>query len=699
MFRRALFFLILSASISLQAQELFIRAPRISNWDLRPGTLQDVDYWITPGATFIQIDADFTISAAGTHFSARDTLEAVLNLSLPDQSVVTDSWLWIENSIIKARIQDRWTAEDQFEEIVMRNLDPSILTRGFNQQYELKVFPMTVNWNRRVRISFVIPAALDDGQLSCILPNSILPTQQIADDEIEIHVRARESLDVLTIGDQVEISTQPGLITSRLLPKNAFGSQISFAAPDVQYLLQTYSLEDQKYFGLNLDDEQFLQKVSGVDKSLFIFDYSLANSIENLSEICDALVNGLRASFAEEEQLALFIDPDQVLEWTPATEDGIKEFAAKIRASDGFSDLPDALIMGIEYGHDLGADQIFLVSNSSPNWNADQISKALQWSRDANQENLPIHVISYQNTNWTTQSLNGLHFENNNYFLENLTAAHQGSLTVAPREEAISPEVFSSLRARGRQVHRAIDVDVPSGLAYAAEQHGGIYYGRYFGDEEFEVTIIDITNQKIDTVLKVKPNVKGVSHPIMQQWAGLQIEEMSNSLNGGYYYYDFDERIFDIISLSLDSRVLSSYTALLALEPALGGKVCEFCDVEEPGGQISRDFVFNTLGTEMTTSDDNSLTPVEEIEWTPWQLRISPNPAHDLVRIEISDELPEHNLEVKVFDLKGSNLLEISASNQYLLELDVGHFLAGMYFLHIRIDGEMFVRKLVVQRS
>ena len=68
------------------------------------------------------------LCARGVLFcSAQDTLEVEYFFSLPDGAVVTDSWLWVEDVIIRADIQDAWTAQETYENIVRRRRDPSIL--------------------------------------------------------------------------------------------------------------------------------------------------------------------------------------------------------------------------------------------------------------------------------------------------------------------------------------------------------------------------------------------------------------------------------------------------------------------------------------------------------------------------------------------------------------------------------------------
>ena len=88
--------------------------------------------------------------------------------------MISDSWLWIEGEPEKALILDRWTASAIYEGIVERRRDPSILTKIGPTSYELRVYPLTSNMPRKVKITYLVPANWSASQVTVPMPVSQL---------------------------------------------------------------------------------------------------------------------------------------------------------------------------------------------------------------------------------------------------------------------------------------------------------------------------------------------------------------------------------------------------------------------------------------------------------------------------------------------------------------------------------------------
>ena len=83
-----------------------------------------------------------------------DPIEMTLGFSLPQDFVVKNMWLWIDGKPVKALIQSKNLARQQYEQIVNRKKDPAILEYSTNGHYNLRVFPALVNVSRKVEIEF-----------------------------------------------------------------------------------------------------------------------------------------------------------------------------------------------------------------------------------------------------------------------------------------------------------------------------------------------------------------------------------------------------------------------------------------------------------------------------------------------------------------------------------------------------------------
>jgi Ca-activated chloride channel family protein len=82
------------------------------------GTIEEATLSVSPKGLFMEYGLYLTFSARITNFNQNDSVEVVLDFELPQNAIVTDSWLWIGEDISKAIIMDRWSASSIYEDIV-----------------------------------------------------------------------------------------------------------------------------------------------------------------------------------------------------------------------------------------------------------------------------------------------------------------------------------------------------------------------------------------------------------------------------------------------------------------------------------------------------------------------------------------------------------------------------------------------------
>ena len=156
--------------------QLRVGDPR-NSWQTYQGTIEEVSLTVAPKGLFMEYGLTLTFSSRGTVWTqVKDTLEVTLNFDLPENAMITDSWLWFGKDTIKAVILDRWTASSIYESIVQRRRDPSILFKQSANQYELRIFPMAGNETRKVKITYLMPVSWNKYNISTSLPFPILKT-------------------------------------------------------------------------------------------------------------------------------------------------------------------------------------------------------------------------------------------------------------------------------------------------------------------------------------------------------------------------------------------------------------------------------------------------------------------------------------------------------------------------------------------
>lgn len=139
------------------------------------GRIEEALLTVSPCGAYTQCELFLTFSSAGTTLtSAKDSLEVQFDFFMPPEAHITDSWLWVGNDVVQAKIFDRTTATNVYESIVQRRQDPSLLTKNYNGYFNLRVFPMRGNETRKVKISYLVPSDWQESSVYAVLPLSLL---------------------------------------------------------------------------------------------------------------------------------------------------------------------------------------------------------------------------------------------------------------------------------------------------------------------------------------------------------------------------------------------------------------------------------------------------------------------------------------------------------------------------------------------
>ncbi len=91
---------------------------------------------------------------------------------------------------------------------------------------------------------------------------------------------------------------------------------------------------------------------------------------------------------------------------------------------------------------------------------------------------------------------------------------------------------------------------------------------------------------------------------------------------------------------------------------------------------------------------------LNELTTSNFSVNVSPNPAKDLISINIMNVQNNQNTNVSIFDFKGSFISQTTIpvnSNDYNYKLDVSSLKSGVYFMNISAGNETIVEKIVIE--
>ncbi|MFW5831204.1 MAG: VIT domain-containing protein [Prolixibacteraceae bacterium] len=649
--KTALLAVFLFAVLSSQAQNLRILDPQ--NWRNGQGTIEETKITYEPQGLYMKMDWEITFSAKGLHiFSESDTVEVEYRFNLPEGALITDSWLWFGDTILKAKIIDRWSAREIYEEIVGRRRDPSILFKNGNQNYELRIFPMAAKESRKVKLTVLLPAEWNSNTVSALFPaENIMVSKYPADIKVMAKLSPEWTNPVVSgeniipldvVNDSANDTTHFTFYNANELTHNQkfmVGSPLK-SGPYLSF----YENGDEKFYQLAVLPLQEMN-IGEKQKILFLFDYQKENSNLSQEQLLNNFTERITTFFNGKDSFNILYHDFKLQKaadsWIPGDSTSIANAIGNLGKDPfvSYSNLATLLASGIEMAAAENNVKIILISNTDK---LDDIPSANQLISDllklANPA-VPVFISDFQTKNHTWYRGGGVNYQGNEYFYRNLARMTGGDYCSAKEGNSFT-ECFNKIYQSAASENGMIDIHttLESGFCYGRfrlnkdenvfSKMPYLEMGKYSGEFPFKIEVTGEYAGEIfsNSITIEKENTTASDSVISQIWIGNEILELEKSAH--YSSYGI---INEIIDKSLANRILSLYTAFLALEP---GMLDELNETDKRG--------------EPTTA-------AEEIRNESEDIKIYPNPFTDKVNIEV--QLPENmnrnHVKLEIYDLFG----------------------------------------------
>ena len=636
--------------------DLKVGDPR-NTWWTNQGTIEKASLTVRPKGLFMEYGLYLTFSSKGSNWTSQlDTLEVTLNFDLPENAIVTDSWLWIGDDIIKAKIMDKWTASTIYENIVKRRRDPSILMKQSATQYELRVFPMAGNQTRKVKITYLMPTTWNKNNVISAIPTAILNTS----------LNKPASFPVVAWTDTTW--TNPQIINDqdiKFVAKNdtLFGDYHEAVVPSSKYnqdaslgfnaplengiYFSQYQQGNEGIYQLAIFPNQFFEaEVS--KKAAILIDYDASNTNVTAKELLNIVKNEMLLNLSSKDSFNLLFSNLKITrysdKWVAASKTNIETaFSSLTNPLSSYSNLGALLGSGIDFvkGHGNNG-KIILISDGDQygdyqlaNTLANDIVKLMN-------PKIPIHISDYQSINFPSYYKDGQYFYGNDYFYSNLSRMTLGSYHTVRNNLSISGAIHGSLKYLGGSInsfdlhtslktgfcHSRYTMTSESNIAYVNDAI--LQVGKFKGEFPFLIEISGEYNNKVfSSMMEIqKPmgnNLDTISEAI---WTGQYIKKLESGTQS-------NDIINEIIYSSLSERVLSKYTSFLCLEDT--NYICNDC-VDE---------------SEVTTG-------VKEVVAGQDSILVYPNPFVEKITIDLMCANPNEVKELSIVDVTGSLIYRFS---------------------------------------
>lgn len=644
-------------SASYGYNSLYVQDPR-NTWRYCQGSIDEATFTVKPKGIYMEYGIYLTFSAKSDYcqFTNQDTLEVQYLFEIPANAIVTDSWLWIGDKIVQASIQDQWTAASTYEGIVKRRRDPSILYKRGNGNYELRIFPMAGNETRKVKISYLVPATWSASSVSAPLPLQLLNASYF-----------KPTLNLNTYPDSTwkhpSLPELPAdsfhIAIDKILGKYEYthvqpsefdkAVSISFDSPLKKgVFLNTGMMNNEGFYELVLLPSQSLS-LNLSKKVCILLDYELSKSTTSFQDLLPKVKQMMLDNFTPSDSFNLFYTKLSVIKmspkWLPAHPDTISKIFNIIKKNhaSSYSNLPILLSEGLEFIKSTGKDgSLLLISDSDQFGNSVAANQLISDLKAIQNPLPPIHIADFQNTNFQNYYVNNEYMFGNQYLYSNLARTSGANFfntvyTGIPIDELLS-SAFIGLN--GSITSFDLYTSLENGFCYGRHGIGPtadivnisqpvFQTGKYSGNFPFMVQVSGLSHSKpfFKKIAIEKDEIHFQNDSsVAKGWAGnyIQIMESNNQTN---------QNIQEIIEYSLNYRVLSLYTAFLAIENADTTAYCKTC-VDE-----------SNVATETIEKIADSTS-----------ISISPNPlvTHSEITLHLPYLKTKDHFSILIYDMMGN---------------------------------------------
>lgn len=710
-----LFFSVLPAQTSLKIFE----TQWFDNYGV-DGTFEEVVIAVQPQGAYMEVELFLTMSALGANVWG-DELEIVLDFSLPSGSIVHDSWLWMpdETTIVKADVYDIRTATNIYEDIVDRAEDPSLLYRKEDGGYQLRIFPLEMDGYRKVKLTYLTPAIWTESSVDTWLPTQMFNHSVIPLSSARIITRPAENwtnprLTLSGMGNLFfESATDPiyGEILAVDIPNEFFRLPIKFEvdAPfdgDGVYAEKLTDGADNFYQLAYIPPE--VNHQGEAKKILVLIDNYSPNAYVNKQGLFSHLKEVMRGNLSIQDSFNIIFSKqggNHLLsdQWISGEESSLNAaLSSLVDPINNFPNLVNLLEDGINFVKNNGGEgDILLIANSdneSP-WEMQTLTE--QILNLIGGDDIRINIVNYQNLNYYTDwwwDGEYILYYNHKELYENLTFGTSG-VFYSSFDGAFN--TWESISSAFSDLFREdyffdFDIEMAGGFTYdqyrqhymgQSENPGRpiIQVGKFIGEMPMDLEFIGFGSEGnfVEDSKTIQPEQFSNADTLLREtWTGHHIRYLEGEASG-----NSDEQ--EIIDISITERVLSKYTAFLALDIENGGEPCLDC----------WEYDWPTVSNEELETMDIEIT-----------VSAQPNPFSDkcLLTFEIGNAEAGSGIVAYISDSFGKQVLSLDLDAlkhkgkmewYWNGENDHGQEVPnGIYFLTVRTAHKVQTLKLILLR-
>ncbi len=592
--------LIFSMQTAWSNEKLIVQDPQ-RTWRYGDATIEEAVISIRPKGVYMEYGLYLTISAEGLNFTQNDILEVIYEFELPENAIVHDLWLWVGEDIMRARMYDRWTAANIYNGIVNRRRDPAIIFKESPTQYRLLIYPMRGNESRRIKLTYLVPTDWTALSVQAKLPTHLLNLSHQPLSVFNVIFWPDEQWHSPQIQEFPEI---PFILNEHPSLGNYFQADLPPEAIEIPLHFSLSSpMENGVYLNhLPIDDGGIYQlaflpsqamEVSLDKKVLFLIDHVAEKTTYNVALIIDMLRIQLLNHFTGTDSFNVMLIEGLNIhtlspEWIPANAASIEMWMDQLQNKqlNDYSSILQMIENSVSYIQSRNDNACIFILSSADHLGEFQVANPLlDHIFNISDREIPFQIFDYANLDVESHWFGGRSYRGNEYLYGALSRQTNGEFrrlnSLSQSISAVVTELFSLL---GGFINAFdLQTSLENGFCYARYDITNTdqdYYigkpflqiGKYYGDFPFNINASGLYyNSPVFTNLSVPAeNINSADSLSEEIWAG-------NNIQGLESRPQTNSLITEIVDISLAERVLSRYTAFLALEPSDTVQPCTDC--------------------------------------------------------------------------------------------------------------------------
>jgi Ca-activated chloride channel family protein len=596
--------LILLSILTYSTNNLKITDPQCSWCYYYQASIKSAELEITPKGGFVENNLYLTIGLSDPFKDDNLKLEIILDFGLPANSLVTDSWLWIEGVPKQSIILDRWTASNIYEQIVNRRRDPSLLVKNGANQYSINIYPLKPNETRKFKITYLTPINLSGNKITCEYPSGIFSTSSTTVSKLTVYAHPNGTY----INPEVENGSMDFSPFSSADFGDCYRTQIGNTYFGKTKILFTdtntnpvkffrYGSGDEGFYQLSFVPSECLNQETSSQKICYLIDYDKSYYKGTKAELKSILAGNLTGSYTEKDSFNVIFSnlalTQAFNEWKPVSPSNLAAAFTGSEISD-YSNLIQLLVKGINFVNNSGGKgKIILLSNSAVFEGIEKSNNILSDINNLNVNNIPIDIIDYMDDYYIYNWIGNTYYYGNSYLLSNIARTNSGeyiSFYDKIGSNSFSELITTALGDVSSAMINNIDIytDLANGFCFGRmtftsgnfsgfKMNKAIHQvGKYKGTLPLSLEITGELNSKIiHNEYQLNASTSSETDSTLSTiWSGFDIRQLETESQNS-------QVINEIIYQSIESRILSYYTAFLCVEDTV--TICENCtDGENP---------------------------------------------------------------------------------------------------------------------